>query len=494
MLRSALVFAVVVAVGVETQQFVSARTTLGDAREALERARQTVAETQRIRAEQDATTRTATTRARATRRTVAAVVEARESIELAIAQAQQELSGTNALVEKAAQSLFTVAGASNDVSACLDGVTIATVAISAGDDHGALNALRSAAAACDRTLVANDANVACHRGPLDNALVLQAFFNQRSELWAGADLTGVVPLPDGRNLWLFGDTLYTPVNDDGARGEPVGFGNNSAFVQSGGCMRHVAGDASRRSWIAPSHADGSAYWPGGGVVAGDEVHLFLGRVVPEAPFGRLLDRAVATLALPDLRVVKVSPLPFGPADPGWGASVISPGDGFLYVYGADRDDCDWCFATEIYVARVPTAWVGVEDAWNYWDGGGWSDDRGAAKSVMAGGGAHVNVQPWRGGWLAISKEGDIVTPNIAGWWAPSPVGPWTPLGTLYVVPPVGSADSYSYMPNVVPRAGGNRAMVSYNVGTLSESESNRNAALYGPRFVAIDIPFVSGMS
>jgi hypothetical protein len=192
--------------------------------------------------------------------------------------------------------------------------------------------------------------------------------------------------------------------------------------------------------------------------------------------------------------VKVSPRPFGPGDPGWGASVIAPGDGFLYVYGADRDDCAWCFATDIYVARAPTGWVGVEDAWSYWDGATWSDDRNAAKPVMSGGGAHVNVQPWRGGWLAISKEGDIVTPNIAGWWSPSPVGPWAPLGTLYVVPNVGSSESYSYMPNVVPRAGGNQVMVSYNVGTLSKSESDRDALLYGPRFVAIDVPFVPGMS
>jgi hypothetical protein len=355
--------------------------------------------------------------------------------------------------------------------------------------------LRGAADACDRTLVAKDATVSCARGELTGAGAAQAFFDRRDALWAGADLTGVVPLPDGRKLWLFGDTLYSDVDTDGGRGPLVGFGNNSAFVQSGGCMRHVAGSAAQRSWLVPPQGDGSAYWPGGGVVVGDRLHVFLGRVLPEPPFGRLLDRAVATLTLPDLRLVGITPLPLSNTGPGFGSSAVAPGDGFVYVYGTRRPDCDRCYASDIYVARVPAGSVTDTSAWAFWDGGAWAADANAARPVMSGGGAQVDVQPWRGGWLAVSKAADILSPDIVGWWAPGPSGPWSPLGTLYRVPAVASPakDTYTYMPSVVARRADGRLLLAYNVGTFSDATSRRDAALYGPRFVEVDVPFVAGM-
>jgi hypothetical protein len=427
---------------------------------------------------------------------VAAVVTARRAIQLAAAQVQAQLSGTTELIGNAAKALFSVAGASNVVSECLDGVTQATQAISAGNDNRALQALRGAAGACDKTLVANDANVACARGPLISPEALQWFFGLRGDLWAGADLTSVVPLPDGRNLWLFGDTFYTPVQPDGSRGASVAFGHNSAFVQSGGCMRHISGSGSGRSWLAPPQTDGSAYWPMGGVVVGNEVHIFLGRVAPEAPFGRLLDRAVATLSLPDLQVVRVTPLGFGPADPGWGTSAVAPGDGFVYLYGARRDVvCGFCFATAMYVARVPVGSLTDSATWTYWDGAAWSANRDAARGLLSGSGSQIDVRPWRGGYLAVSKAGDIATPDIVGWWSQSPLGPWIPLGPLYRIPPIAHADGniYTYMPSVVPRAGAGRLVIAFNVGSLSDQTSQRDAQLYGPRFVAVDVPTAAGM-
>jgi hypothetical protein len=36
-------------------------------------------------------------------------------------------------------------------------------------------------------------------------------------------------------------------------------------------------------------------------------------------------------------------------------------------------------------------------------------------------------------------------------------------------------------------------LLAYNVGALSEATSRNDAALYGPRFVEVDVPFVAGM-
>jgi hypothetical protein len=492
LVRGAIALAVVVFLGIVTQQYVGASAALDDSRDTLERARAAVSRTRGVGEEQATLARTAVSLTKQARGRISTAVQRRKEIEVQIADAQQQLSQTNELVRKAAESLFTVAGESNDVRTCLDGVTRATVLISNGDDNGALDALLAASDACAQTLVAGDATVMCAQGSLGSSSALQEFFDRRSELWAGADLTGVVPLPDGRNLWLFGDTMYTPVEENGGRGALVGFGNNSAFVESGGCMRHVSGNGSQRSWVTPPHADGSIYWPGGGVVVGSTLHVFLGRMKPEPPFGRLLDRAVATFSLPDLQLRGITPLPFGPADPGWGSGTVLGGDGHVYVYGPRRPDCDNCFASDVYVARAPARAVTDVAAWTYWDGAAWSADRGAAKPVISGAGAHVNVQPWRGGYLAIAKAADIMSSDIAAWWAPAPGGPWTATGSIHHAA-APTANGYTYMPNVVPRRGGGALVFAYNVGTLDDAESRANAALYGPRFVTVSVPTLPGM-
>jgi hypothetical protein len=476
-----------------TQQYVSAASELRAERATLTRAKHTLAVARDTREEQVALRHKALQRIRAARDDIAVAVQSRKDTEVRIADAKQQLQGTNELVEKAAVALFTVAGAGNDARTCLDGVTRATVALSKHDDQGALNALNAASDACSKTLVANDSTVACAHGSLSSATALQEFFNRRSELWAGADLTGVVRLPDGRKLWLFGDTLYAPV-DNGTRGAIEQMGNNSAFVESGGCMRHVRSNGTSASWLTPPQG-GSAYWPGGGVVVGSTLYVFLGRIIPEAPFGRLLDRAVATFSLPDLTLRAITPLPFGPGDPAWGASAVSPGDGFVYVYGPKRETCDGCYTSEVFLARAPSGAVADINQWTYFDGANWSSDGHAARSLFTGAGSHVSVVPFRNGWIAVSKVADILTSDIAAWWSPSPVGPWTWTGPIFTVPPPPGANTYSYMPNVVPGlSGGGTLVLSYNVGSLSDAEAAANAALYGPRFVAVNVPTVPGMS
>lgn len=474
------------------QQYVSASTQLRDSRHALAQARHTLDTARTTREQQVALRSEALRRIRRARNDIAVAVQARKDTEVQIEDAKQQLAGANDLVQKAAVALITVAGESNDAGVCLDGVTRATIALAKGDDHGALAALDAASGACAKTLVASDSTVACATGSLSSPGALQSFFDRRSELWAGADLTGIVPLPDGRKLWLFGDTLYTAVNDNGTRGASEGMGNNSAFVETNGCMRHVRGNGTSASWLTPAQS-GSAYWPGGGVVVGGTLYVFLGRVVPEAPFGRLLDRAVATFSLPDLQLRSITPLPFGTADPGWGASAISPGDGFVYVYGAKRPGCDGCYASDVFLARAPVGAVANVSTWTYFDGAGWSGDRNAAKPIISGGGSHVNVVRWHNGWLAIAKAADIMTSDIVAWWSPSPTGPWTATGPIYHVPPI-PGSGYSYMPNAVPGlSGGSTLVLSFNEGSLENADSIANAKLYGPKFVAVNVPTVPGM-
>jgi hypothetical protein len=490
--RVGVVVAVVV-MGLCTWQYAAASARLNASQRSLHHAQATLTQARAARDEQRQLRARALAGIRAARRDIAQANQAREHVETQLVDARQQLAGTNASLSQALVAVFKTKDASNDAQACLDGVRAAIGALARNDDHGAFTALSESESVCARTLVANNPTVDCAGNSLSSPAALQAFFNRRSDLWAGADLTGVVGLPDGRKLWLFGDTQYTAVNGNGSRGALTGFANNSAFIESGGCMRHVTGNGAQRahqSWITPPQP-GTMYWPGGGVVVGNTLSVFLGHLLPAPPFGQLLDRAVATFSLPDLRLLGVTPLPFSPSDIGWGASAIPGSDGNVYIYGTRRPSCAFCFSDDGYVARAPAGSVANAATWTYFDGKTWSPNPAAAKPILSGAGAQLSIKPFRGGWLAISKAADFLSNNIVAWWSPSPTGPWTSFGTIYQTPSY-SAHSYTYMPDIISTTS-TSIVYAFNVGTFSTAESAANASLYGPRFRSFTVPFVNGM-
>src|SRR4029077_18088686 len=64
----------------------------------------------------------------------------------------------------------------------------------------------------------------------------QAITDSRDGTFGVGDMTSAVQLPDGRLFYTFGDTAYYGLNADGSAGANIGFGNNSAWVQSGNCF------------------------------------------------------------------------------------------------------------------------------------------------------------------------------------------------------------------------------------------------------------------
>ena len=146
--------------------------------------------------------------------------------------------------------------------------------------------------------------------------------------WSGfgiGDVTAALRLPDGRRLFIMGDTLYHGLRSDGRPGPLVGFGNNSAWVQSGNCftlLDHAAPGS--RSWLQPPETDGTAYWPGGAVVAGNRLYVFLSRLFVNTEFGNPVGAAVATFDLPSLTLARITPVPF-PAKRFYGSGAVYDG-------------------------------------------------------------------------------------------------------------------------------------------------------------------------
>jgi hypothetical protein len=336
----------------------------------------------------------------------------------------------------------------------------------------------------------------CFDSPPTTTAQFQQLADVRNTTWAVGDLTSIVDLPDGRRLFFFGDSAYYDLNGDGSRGPFAGFSSTSAWLQTGGCFTLLNTDgAYGRSWLEPPEQDGSVYWPGGATVVGNRLHVFLTRVVLERPWGRAVGSAVATFELPSLELARIANVPFHPERVLGSGAVYD--NGYLYSYGSQLPGCAFCFAGDVFLGRVPEDLVSVPSAWEFYANGGWTSTHAAATPVLARAASQTHVQPWRNGFLLVTKSFSIVGPDVQAWWAPTPVGPWTDLGTIYKVPAAVShvpghtlVDPYTYMVSVsasTPVENGG-VLLAYNVNSLHEPDVQRDGRLYGPRFVSVQLP------
>ncbi len=336
----------------------------------------------------------------------------------------------------------------------------------------------------------------CFDSPPTTTAQFQQLADARNTTWAVGDLTSIIDLPDGRRLFFFGDSGYYDLNGDGSRGPLAGFSSTSAWLQTGGCFTLLNTDgAYGRSWLEPPEQDGSAYWPGGATVVGNRLHVFLTRVFLEPPWGRAVGSAVATFELPSLELGRIANVPFHPERVLGSGAVYD--NGYLYSYGSQLPGCVFCFAGDVFIGRVPEDLVSVPSAWEFYANGGWTTTHAAATPVLARAASQTHVQPWRNGFLLVTKSFSIVGPDVRAWWAPTPVGPWNDLGTIYKVPaPVSHVpghslvDPYTYMVSVSTSTtvenGG--VLLAYNVNSLHEPDVQRDGRLYGPRFVSVQLP------
>jgi hypothetical protein len=329
------------------------------------------------------------------------------------------------------------------------------------------------------------------------AAAYQALPDSRDTSFGIGDVTSIVRLPDARQLFVLGDTSYYNLTANGGTGPIQGFGNNSAWVQSGGCftLLNRAGPGAR-SWVMPPQRDGSFYWPGASVVVGSRLYIFMQRLVPDGPFGRSLGAAVAAFDLPSLQLARITAIPWNAKRVFGGGAVYD--DGYVYTYASQLRTCAFCFASDMYVARVPEDQITVPSAWRFRAGGDWVADINAAKPVLPAAVSNTDVQPYGNGFLLTTKTVSIIGPPVEAWWSRNPIGPWQDLGTVFSVPDPPPArvsgfayhQAYTYSPVVVTgtRLTGGGYLGSYNVNTFDMADANRDGLMLGPRFVPISIP------
>jgi hypothetical protein len=338
--------------------------------------------------------------------------------------------------------------------------------------------------------------LSCHSPPgsrgyaPDAAVVPDADFSHlfaaHGDGWTGGDGTISIRLPDGRSLWLFGDSFIGGVKSDGTRDADTPFIRNCALIQSEGRLTPLYGrGGGAPDALFPLAAAGEWYWPGDGTVQGNRLFVFLHRF-RQTGTGlwdwQWAGTDLALLGLPDLGLDTIRTLPFANGVR-YGATILEH-QSLIYIYGVVEGKG----GKQLHVARTNTRSF-AEGAWLFFDGDQWSPSPERSASVLNGVGSQFSLIPYEQAFVLITMDGRTpFSGRLVAYKASRPEGPFQGPVFLYKAPEANS-NLAAYNPFIHPqftRQG--RLLISYNVNHLHDPDAlYRDAQIYRPRFIRLDL-------
>lgn len=320
----------------------------------------------------------------------------------------------------------------------------------------------------------------CWKEPVSIARAesFNALFTRFGGGWTGGDATYSIPLPDGRNLWLFGDTFLGTVRADRSR-PASGLINNTFVVQDGEELTTLyAGSAGNASAFVKPAEEGWWYWPGHGVARNDtlEVVLFGFKNVGGGAWGfEYTSIDIARFSLPDIRLLSIERKVEAPSV-NYGACILEE-DGYYYLYGAEKDG----LLKYLRLARAPVR-EGLAGEWAYYDGTQWAADPARSARLFANVSEQFTAFKHEGRYYLLTQH-HILGGEIYMYRSEAPFGPFTEKTLIYCTPQT-EGDIFTYNAFAHTQFLNDGALlVSYNVNSLNFSDVFTNADNYRPYFV-----------
>ena len=314
-------------------------------------------------------------------------------------------------------------------------------------------------------------------------------FDRRDGGWTGGDGTLSVPLADGRNVWMFGDSFLGVVTPEGTRPQDVPFIHNCLVVQRGDTLRTLYKiEDGRPAAFFPAPAADDWYWPGDGIVSGPHLEIFLHQFTqsrPELWGWRYIGTRLAVLSLPDMAIEQIKPLS-APAEILYGVCVLEIGN-YIYIYGTDERKQPQL----AHVAR--TAAGSLEGPWFYFNGRDWSAQPADSAPVLSGVSTqYAVIQAHQAFYLFTMDAQTPFSNRLVVYRAPLPTGPWQGPLALYDAPET-NGHIVAYNPFVhLQFSTADRVLVSYNLNDIVDPGAlYRHAGIYRPRFIWIDMAAVA---
>ncbi len=326
--------------------------------------------------------------------------------------------------------------------------------------------------------------------------------------WLGADAAYSIPLPDGRSVWIFGDTLYGD--------KRVVIGNEPRMVRNSigvsRCtdqgwqldytIRHDSANAPQDFF--PARKKDTWYWALDGFYHDQDlwVTLLCIRTVPTSktnPFG--FETCGADLAKlsgldkdPQQWTVQIQPLVEDGVKAYPSATALAH-DGYAYLFALYETP-----QRPQIVTRIPLS--GLENAAKNLQylakGGQWKSgfEPANAKPVMAVGNTELTIRyhPGLKKWLAVMNYPQMFSDKIIVRMAPELTGPWTDGTTVYRIPELQKSskiydkDTFCYAGKEHPEfRDKDSILITYACNTQSVPKLVTEPGIYFPQVVRIPL-------
>lgn len=327
--------------------------------------------------------------------------------------------------------------------------------------------------------------------------------------WLGADAAYSIPLPDGRDVWIFGDTLYGE--------ERVVHGNDPQMVRNSiGISTCDADGRWNLTYAIRKDAEGHPhdffqarlpktwYWAMDGFVAGHDLWVTL-LCLRNTPGGTLQGMGFETcgadlahISAPgaDPQRWKIDYFPLVPdgthAYPSATAVVY---DKSAYLFALEESGARPLVATRIPIKGLkdpakPLEYLAADGTWE----SGFTPQN--AMQVMKRGSTELSIRyhPELHRWLAVMFSPDAFSSKILLRTAPSLTGPWTDGQVIYQAPEMQPAnpgydkDTFCYAAKEHPEFERGDLVFTYVCNTFAVPKLASNTSIYYPQVVRMPMP------
>lgn len=326
--------------------------------------------------------------------------------------------------------------------------------------------------------------------------------------WEGADAAYSIPLPDGRDVWIFGDTLYGP--ERRVVGKDPQMVHNSLGIST--CkdgqwhlqyvLKHdAAGNA--LSYFSPADST-HWYWALDGFYANGNLWvtlLCIRHPSKPAPEGFDFETCGSDLAQiseldrnPQQWQVSVHPLVADGVIAYPSASAVV-NDSYAYIFALYENGTHPLLATRIPLNKLtaPAAnlqYLAADGSWKH------GFDPAKAKVVMPHGSSELSIRyhPALKKWLAVMVDPAPFSGKIIMRTAPSVTGPWTNGEVIYQIPemqpgPTRDKNVFCYAGKEHPELEkGSDLVFTYVCNTMDVSELPTHKDIYYPKVTQRPIP------
>ena len=331
--------------------------------------------------------------------------------------------------------------------------------------------------------------MASEQGKIKEAAYFDSLFTMYGNGFTGGDGVYSVELPDGRNVWIIGDTFLGSVTADFKRKktDPL-YIRNSFILQEGDSMTtlHQGEPHEFKSMMIPPEVEEGKmdeheiwYWPGDAFVKDDTLHVFATKFIQSdtGMWGfEYVETALLSYSLPEIKEVRHQTIQGTKGlDVHFGHAVYQEED-FTYIYGLGRGGpC---------AARATTSLV---TNWEYWNGTKWSENiEDTQPMIKTDGSEQFSIFKHDSRYIYLTQEGGLGD-RVYTFVGTSPVGPWSEKKEIYQTPiPFENENLFTYNTLAHPQFSDDSTfLISYNMNSQELSDHFSNAAIYRPRFARI---------